>query len=398
MKDKLKTQIVKRKYFGPEDPPMLTWAEKEQIRLLNTQDPIEWSPDRLCESFPATRDAILRVLRTKWSPKSVKVVTGYDERVMKNWENYKAGRLLVSAELRSHLAKFKDRKIEPMSPEEIAKRIVKQKPVFPKPKSTMFSSIIQRYLDANPKARDDVEDNEVSDKKPTKKSPRQIASGESMANDSSALKVTGRLEKLAQRTALQEPITFDEFLEHRVENIHPKDVGPVNRVLIDEYKTRKNEAYRAKNLTFEDETPEKGQDKKSDADEAKCLVFESESPVGAWKELEVMKDKFEKITFTDKREASEQTELAQIDRSPAKTEVMTRMEDRQYDGLVIADKGSLETGIIARHKKNESLEEDYPDYIKIPAKKYKQGVTYRVEDRYYDDDGEFLYRVIGLKS
>ncbi|KAH8358893.1 hypothetical protein KR093_003199 [Drosophila rubida] len=36
------------------------------------------------------------------------------------------------------------------------------------------------------------------------------------------------------------------------------------------------------------------------------------------------------------------------------------------------------------------------DRIVIPRKLYRQGATYRVEDVYYDDDGEFLYRVPGM--
>ncbi|KAH8310932.1 hypothetical protein KR044_003490 [Drosophila immigrans] len=36
------------------------------------------------------------------------------------------------------------------------------------------------------------------------------------------------------------------------------------------------------------------------------------------------------------------------------------------------------------------------DRIVIPRKLYRQGATYRVEDAYYDDDGEFLYRVPGM--
>lgn len=34
--------------------------------------------------------------------------------------------------------------------------------------------------------------------------------------------------------------------------------------------------------------------------------------------------------------------------------------------------------------------------IHIPRKLYRKGATYRVDDSYYDDDGEFLYRVPGM--
>jgi neugrin len=37
------------------------------------------------------------------------------------------------------------------------------------------------------------------------------------------------------------------------------------------------------------------------------------------------------------------------------------------------------------------------DHITIPKKYWKRGGTYKVEDCYYDDDGEFLYRVPGMK-
>ncbi|XP_030239054.1 neugrin isoform X2 [Drosophila navojoa] len=36
------------------------------------------------------------------------------------------------------------------------------------------------------------------------------------------------------------------------------------------------------------------------------------------------------------------------------------------------------------------------DRIVIPRKLYREGATYRIEDAYYDDDGEFLYRVPGM--
>jgi hypothetical protein len=48
-------------------------------------------------------------------------------------------------------------------------------------------------------------------------------------------------------------------------------------------------------------------------------------------------------------------------------------------------------------KLNQPAEPEIPDYIKIPQKLYRKGATYKVKDCYYDDDGEFLYRVPGLK-
>ncbi|KAK6631522.1 hypothetical protein RUM44_006049 [Polyplax serrata] len=42
--------------------------------------------------------------------------------------------------------------------------------------------------------------------------------------------------------------------------------------------------------------------------------------------------------------------------------------------------------------------ESYPQRIKIPRSKRGSGLTFKVKDCYYDDDGQFLYRVPGMMS
>jgi len=39
---------------------------------------------------------------------------------------------------------------------------------------------------------------------------------------------------------------------------------------------------------------------------------------------------------------------------------------------------------------------DYPLAIRIPKRVWKEGYMYRVNDCFYDDNGDFLYRVPGL--
>lgn len=41
---------------------------------------------------------------------------------------------------------------------------------------------------------------------------------------------------------------------------------------------------------------------------------------------------------------------------------------------------------------------DYTKRIRIPKKAYKKGATYKIDDSYYDDDGKFLYRVLGMTN
>lgn len=51
---------------------------------------------------------------------------------------------------------------------------------------------------------------------------------------------------------------------------------------------------------------------------------------------------------------------------------------------------------ITKFDENQKQVMDYPERIIIPKNKYKPGYTYKLNDCYYDDDGEFLYRVPGM--
>lgn len=41
---------------------------------------------------------------------------------------------------------------------------------------------------------------------------------------------------------------------------------------------------------------------------------------------------------------------------------------------------------------------EYPERIRIPKSAYKKGATFKVNDCYYDHDGQFLYRVLGMSK
>lgn len=47
---------------------------------------------------------------------------------------------------------------------------------------------------------------------------------------------------------------------------------------------------------------------------------------------------------------------------------------------------------------NEKSVMDYPERIRIPRNAYKKGATYKVNDCFYDHDGQFLYRVLGMSN
>lgn len=58
MKERLKYQIIKQKYFKEKYPNFLTWNDKQQIKYLYKTNSEEWTIDRLSESFPALPEVI----------------------------------------------------------------------------------------------------------------------------------------------------------------------------------------------------------------------------------------------------------------------------------------------------------------------------------------------------
>lgn len=110
---KISSWIVYNKYFRQKSPNFLTWAEKEHIRHLHEQDPEQWSPERLCESFPADLHIIKKILKANWVPRTLERVKKHDEAVKKNWELLRSSKGDdLNPALRVHLMKFLNRTID----------------------------------------------------------------------------------------------------------------------------------------------------------------------------------------------------------------------------------------------------------------------------------------------
>ena len=104
LKELAKRKIVQKKMFPkPPNPNLLTWLEKETIRFLHKQDPVEWNHERLAESFPATPGVIHKVLRgaTLTSPERI---AEYNAEVTSNWKLLAKGKLELDSNYQQHLA------------------------------------------------------------------------------------------------------------------------------------------------------------------------------------------------------------------------------------------------------------------------------------------------------
>lgn len=112
-RDKLGSWIVKNKYFRSSHLNLLTYAEKEQIRHLHDSDREEWTEEKLVASFPATEETIRKIIKAKWLLRDAKQVEQHDVKVQENWTALKENNVPeMGEELRLHLLKFADRKIE----------------------------------------------------------------------------------------------------------------------------------------------------------------------------------------------------------------------------------------------------------------------------------------------
>lgn len=82
---------------------------------------------------------------------------------------------------------------------------------------------------------------------------------------------------------------------------------------------------------------------------------------------------------------------------------LTIAESNQSSEMYVAPSERYKTDAVAYQPSIKSPlklmdMENQPDRIKIPKEEWKKGSLYKVNDCFYDDKGQFLYRVPGLKS
>lgn len=370
-KERLKQQIVASKYFKEHDPRFLTYEEKERICMLHESDPDKWSIEKLSESFPALPETIQQVLHSKWLPKSVESVVRYDSLAVKNWKKFRAEKLAVSPALRKHLMKFKDRKIVMTDRELLAKKFVLPKPEFKKPTKQLFSSIVQGYLN------EQQNDTKLSSKKDDPRSMSEIFSSSNEYRDS--LATSAMIDDNPVPTKDSEQLTINRkknlMLRLRSDS-HENSIAPY-----DANSNNKKNRNTNRLLTFNEFV------KAGLKDPSKLSPEESATL------LEAHKDQINANEERQTTEVATASNKAVI--SAEKDSAVSEYEDCDSD---IAVSDNLMDTRIKAWKKKVDTEGNYLKPIKIAKSIYKPGMTYRISDCYYDDDGEFLYRVPGIQS
>ncbi|VVD02068.1 uncharacterized protein LOC126975459 [Leptidea sinapis] len=276
--ENLRYQIVKEKYFKESLPNFLTWSEKEQIRHLANTMPNEWTPERIAESFPVTKNVVKKLLKFPWKPATEQRIARHDESAMRNWRELNEGTLNIPETLRQHFLKFSHRTIPPLNKSSIKEDLTQEK-------IGEYESIIRRCAT-----------NEYVNE----------------SNDEINPKIHVNIEKAKDNSK----VTLDELANKIKKRLEEGDVNLSDKIIIDSISHLPKDDVSNDNIQLQ-----------TDSHEEKNLAEFKEDPKGI---------------------------------------------QQSFVGT------------------------SYPERIRIPKNAYKRDATYKVNDCFYDYDGRFLYRVIGM--
>ncbi|XP_012256489.2 uncharacterized protein LOC105686355 [Athalia rosae] len=375
-KELLKLRIVARKYFKDVQPSFLTYVEKEQIRFLHDSDPVEYTPEKLSESFPSLPGTIRKVLRARWTAKTADRVLKHDQHVIENWKKFKLGELPLEPKLREHLEKFRNRQISLPRREEIEEKLIPPPYNFPKPQSQLYSGLIRSYVDAR---KDDssnkcLTENSENDSK-IDSNIKHMDPKYSEVNSSSIN--LGKLE-------------FDKRFGKEVAIIKDKKVSPTSNKkfsTLDEFlKTAVQNA---------GDTP-------SREDQAIMEIYKQNINLAVTSNNEI--DPVKTSHTANKRLSLENTDYSNTKKfdsmisSKKDTQVTVEPPNEPQSLYAIEDSNNFALKTFVKERKNKVSDEleHYPETIVIPKRQRSKEKVYRLRDCYYDYDGEFLYRVPGL--
>jgi len=369
-KEHLKQQIVNQKYFTENEPRFLTFAERQLICKLYKSNPEEWTVEKLSESFPALPETIQKIVHANWMPESVERIMQYDDVAIENWKKFHIGKLPVSPRFNEHLKKFKNRKIILTDRELLAKQFVVPKPKFKKPKSQLFSNIIQSY---------------ASEKQDNEKLLLQENNSHKME------------DAFAHSNKNQNLLIADNKTENNSIDVkNPKKFMLKEEqylTLNSDTESKKHDIFNKKNnskklFTFDEFVKTKLEDiQKKSPKEGITLLNLYRKQMDASQEI--------KTASNDAIINTEKDTLEIVQKSNQSVSEISKNKDD--DNIVIADDNLIDTSIKMWSKKIDT-ECDYAKPIKISKNLYKSGMTYRINDCYYDDDGEFLYRIPGVQT
>ncbi|XP_013788274.1 neugrin-like [Limulus polyphemus] len=350
---KAKRNIVARKYFKQQpETNMLTWAAKEQIRYLNQLNPKQWTPMKLAESFPTSVDGIKKILKSKFTSAKEDRIRKHDEGVLRNWKTLTGEQKGIISPITKQL--WSEGKLlpehagcntslpMPKSSEVMLSRVPTNKNI----KRTTFLSIVKPYIDIKKQETSPLNHSEEFHKEQSRNVERpsiqvKIGSRSSPTEESTEDLLTATSFSKQDKHYPDTLVTQSQFQLNLMNEINNK-----------KYKTESDEAYQKwikSKLVERPKTPSPLETNQGEIEPKPAVV-----------------SKFNKSeTIELKADISEKDNISQ---------------------LYIYDSQHGYQHPFGRHDRIQRK-------IHIPHHLRKEGVLYKVDDCFYDEDGEFLYRV-----
>eukprot|EP00092_Neocalanus_flemingeri_P007440 GFUD01008036.1.p1 GENE.GFUD01008036.1~~GFUD01008036.1.p1 ORF type:complete len:470 (+),score=147.22 GFUD01008036.1:44-1453(+) len=344
-------KIIQKKVFPqPPNPALLTWMEKEMIRYLHKKDPTEWSIESLAESFPATKEVIHKVLRSKTLLVKDRIKE-YNKEVVNNWKLLSKGQLQLEPQYEKHL-KSGNRNLSLSSGEKnLAEQEIwvnfENSLALPKPAiQGEFASIIINYNDkiAKDKENKSVEVQEMMEMQSL--FGENTIPGTPLVNEVSVYTDTALIASNINLSR-EKHMDVEKFRELYLKN--------------DNKKKKKNS---------EDPNPFR----------EKYLE---------WVNKEDAKSKYA-AKNVDKIEA---TEVSKIDKESL---FSYEVAEKEEVDVRISETGQTYIFDPEAGYKQPYVSPENPDFIEIPEEMKHKYKFYQLGDSFYDMNGEFIYRVPGL--
>ncbi|XP_053981522.1 uncharacterized protein LOC128877905 [Hylaeus volcanicus] len=440
-KEIMKASIVKKKYFKNIQPNFLTFVERDQIQKLHKSDPEEWTPEKLSKSFPALPESIRKILISKFVPKSVEEAIKYDTRVVENWKMFKTGKLVVDPDLNDHLMKFRHRKINLTDRESLVENLIPPKMEFPKPRSVMFSNMIKGFVNVEQSSHNQQQISDRSDGSSDKKELITIEKENIKTPIVQTNKSTNAKNYNQKNNKVKEKFVMDESTKKEINELYetsPEKLISFLKMKQDRMKSSKLEDVSSNILqnTMETASTENksvivkplmqtnehlnvrndqicnNTNRKLTFDEFMKKNLNNMNNTSPEEEITLRKTYREHIESINAEDVSsnilndtmkglskEEKNLDLMETSSDKCSLIMKQKEPEFKavGAATTYDGSIGTYVKER---NTSIDKEfkYAMPIKIPKNVYKKGMTYKVVDCYYDDDGEFLYRTPGLRN
>lgn len=452
---------------------MLTYNEKQCIKYLHKEDPIQWNIHTLSESFPATPDIILKVLKSRCRIQETRIEK-MDTRVQQNWKLLEEGKLDASPEVIEHLKKFINRRevlLEQIKNSNFYLPEVKKEKVW---NNGEMNNILKSYEKSITKLEKNFNNNKKQLASGEIK-PLELEAGNVHHEQQNHIKISSeKISKQEMDHQRKESFVLSEMCRtfkrlETNENLK-NDISHKSEAMkkfsstekaISKYELDKKETlplnFKQDKISQKDQEGERSFNKnnkklpKSLFNKETSVVIEGQPSTLINNAADLVKKLQQKYPNSTKSEIlkvplpDENTTLiseVNINKNlgfePVKKEVFKREASRlRFEELVKddperlkrdelyyereanaikdtafwgSDHNSSTKALLEFEKRpvgepknineitraNISAVDKYPEKIKIPKSKRGSGLIFKVRDCYYDDDGEFLYRVPGM--